>query len=236
MVEVTRGGKVVHRIFAGYSQQLQGSGLFGTPTLSHLQFAFHSLIPGDRPQVVIRLWSGGKNCCHYHWVLGTQPSLGVLLDTKRFHFDDLSEVVDLDGDGLPELRFAPTTFDYFGGSYANSPRPQAWFRFNRATQRYEPANDLLFPYLKEGYGKALQALPTLQQHLTAGGLYEELGGDVTGLVLHYLYAGRDNEAWSIHESRYPYEDVAGWRKAVELRLASDPFYQELRTRMKRDGR
>lgn len=159
-----------------------------------------------------------------------------MLETKRFDFDDLAKVVDLDGDGFQELGFWTTTFDYFGVCYACSPKPMAWFRYNAATQRYEPANETLFPYLKARYEKNLRGLSTLEQYLTDHISDSYMRGDVMEIVLNYLYAGRDAEAWAIHKKRNTFEDQAGNRVNIKQRLASDPFYRELRARRKRDGR
>ena len=112
----------------------------------------------------------------------------------------------------------------------------AWFRYSAAAQRYEPANDTLFPYLKARYERDLRGLRTLEQYLADDESDGYMRGDVMEIVLHYLYAGRDAEAWAIHKKRYTFEDRAENRVLIEQRLASDPFYQELRARMKRDGR
>lgn len=118
----------------------------------HLSIGTAGAVAGYTPQVIIRLWTGGKNCCNIYWLIGFKPELRVLLDTTPYRFDDLEIARDIDGDGDVEFSFGTTTFDYFAAGYAYSPRAHAWFKFDRASAASSLQMISVFPKSKNRFG------------------------------------------------------------------------------------
>jgi len=197
---------------------------------SHLSIGTIRAVSGTNGQVVIHFWTGGTKCCDIHWIIGFAPELRVLLDTSQFRFDGVELARDIDGDGNWEFSFGTTTFDYFAAGYAFSPRAHAWFKIDSTTRVFIPANDLCFGEIEKqiradeaklhGYVRKENAAPDGQE-------FREI---LLNIVLAYLYAGMEQEAWSFFGREYRESDRNVLRENVERKARSDPYFQAFQTR------
>ncbi len=196
----------------------------------HLSIGTARVVAGYGPEVIIRLWTGGKNCCNIYWIVGFTPKLRVLLDTTPYRFDDLETAGDIDGDGDVEFSFGTTTFDYFAAGHASSARAHAWFKFDRTSSAFLPANGLCFPEIE----KTIRADEAkLRQHSARDAVApenQEFRQIVLDIVLAYLYAGRQREAWSFFGSEYRQSDADNLKTNVERKVNSDPFFRAMNRR------
>jgi hypothetical protein len=88
-------------------------------------------LSGDgEPEVVLRLHTGGAHCCFFAEVF---QRLGETYDVAQRNFGDGGvEVVDVDDDGISELRTGDARFAYAFTAYAFSRLPvQVWHFRNR---------------------------------------------------------------------------------------------------------
>jgi hypothetical protein len=188
-------------------------------------------IAGSERQVALRMWTGNGKCCNVYWLVEVAPELRVILDTSAYDFDDLEAVHHMDGDGNMEFSFSTTKFDYFGVGYVFSPKPLAWFKYDRKLGKYVAANDLCFAETRKQIRKDEARLHARPWEKDPSPDNQELRQVVLDIVLAFLYAGHDTEAWAFFDREYPDQEKAQQKMYVERRAKSDPFFQAVRKRM-----
>ena len=197
---------------------------------SHLGIGAVKTVTGAGNQVVIRLWTGGNKCCHIYWIVGFAPDFRVQLDTSSYRFDSMEVARDIDGDGDMEFSFGTTTFDYFDAGYAYSPRAHAWFKFDRKSATFVPANDLCFPEIEKQIGTGETKLLALRRREPLAPENQERRQAILDVVLAYLYAGREHEAWAFFDREYRESGAHAMRENVERKAGADPFLRDWKGR------
>jgi hypothetical protein len=191
-------------------------------------------LTGDgRPNVLIEGYSMGAHCCFSYVLVALGEEAEVVWSASTA--DASLDLVDLDGDGVPEALTHDMGYAYDLCSFAESPAPIVVLAWRDGT--YRVANRA-FP---RAYDAAI--VGALQQAL-AGEPPASVGGsagpprdpvpavegwlpgacDVAHLVLNLLYAGHDEAAWRALARFY-----AGDAAVLTCRLwsvaSSSPWYQ-----------
>jgi hypothetical protein len=223
---VTRAGRLVRTFEDREPDHEQDDGDFWWLSMSVIP-----AVAGAEGQVLLRMWTGGTKCCNIYWLVEVAPTLRVILDTSAYNFDDLASFHDVDGDGNMEFSFYTTKFDYFGVGYVFSPKPLAWFKYDVKLVKYVAANDLCFAETRKEIQKGKVTLRGRSWEKNPAPDNQELKQVVLDVVLAYLYAGHDAEAWAFFDREYPKREKAQHKINIKRRVQSDPFFQAIRRRM-----
>lgn len=169
------------------------------------------------------------------WVVTLQRSPHVIYDGRLWktgrEVDDMS-LIDLDNDGVYEIS-VPTCIFYGFESLCPgcTPLPTIIFKYSNKAGRYLPANPEFANYLLAKIEDRKQNIhsigspPDNMNHL----------GSVLTVVLDYVFAGRESEAWTFYDQAYKLPDKHEIKKEIRAKLSESPVYQFIyrkRTRLK----
>lgn len=207
-------------IHNGY-RVLRFDGIYA-PAGNSISFGLFSLLGGNRKQLLVSqdTFRGGNQ-----WVVNLAGSPHVIYDGKTWltgrEVDDMS-VLDLDGDGIYEISVPTSIFYGFEGLCPGcTPLPTIIFKYSKKAATYLPANPQFADYLLtqiENGKRTIQAAgspPDNMNHL----------GDVLGIVLDYIFAGRAREAWTFYDHAYKLPDKGKIKREIRSELRSSPVYR-----------
>ncbi len=200
---------------------------FGMATKSEwIRMGLVQLVPSGTQQVMLSVYSGGAHCCSSYWVVSVEPKFRLILDTSEELMNGFGEPVDLRGDGNLALPIRTTTFDYFRGAFAWSPGAIVWFKYDAKLDRVLPANDLCFKETQKDIDSDIAKLRSdaWKQDVEPAAEFRRL---VLNVVIAYLYAGRDQDAWEFYDREYQESDHDEVKADVIETAQHDPFYREL---------
>jgi hypothetical protein len=143
--------------------------------------------------------------------------------------DDLG-IVDLNGDGVYEIRVPTTVFYGFGNlSPAATPLPTIIFKYSKQAGKYLPANPAFADHLLADVEKRKDAVTP------AGNVVDNMNhlADVMEIVLTYIFAGRQREAWAFYDAAYKLPDKSAIKSDIQKALTSHPVYQYLQSHEQR---
>jgi hypothetical protein len=173
-------------------------------------------ITGDHiPEAIIEMDTGGQGCCYGVSIYSLNETLETLLDTPTG--ECRGKLSDLNLDGIYEYVTCDGsyngTFDnstgYCGHNYESY--PIVVFAYNKVTNKYEIATNR-FP-------QAWQS--RIDNYVAEIKKYKELGlGEpalcyVSGLILQYIYAGKEGEAWAALEMYYSPEEAEFYKSKIK---------------------
>lgn len=188
-----------------------------------------------QPDVVFAGYSGGAHCCSTYWIvsLGKTPRLArKICNSHAITFEDIRH------DGRIEMKTVDGRFDLFDGScFACSPMPLVFLRLEGQTLRrvdsdfwplYEKEIAAATARLSAGKIERFRKVTSAQvapfgdatANLYWGNL--ETKEDVLTIVVAYLYAGREEEAWRNLSELWPPADIPRIR-ALILKAAHSGF-------------
>lgn len=208
-------------------------GIPATP-LNSIDLALFDLLGTDRKQVIVSQTEprGG-----IHWILDLSSGCRVIFDSGDYEVgrEDVG-FRDLDNDGIYELSMPVVSFYmvFSAPSMADTPLPEVIFKYSRKRRRYEPANHLFQSRLLDGIEER-----EMNQQTTYPGAYL---GNRLGILLDYLYAGKEQKGWSFFRQQYrpPAEFNLPDRKTVEAKvrnvLRRSPAYKLIRRNAAAAGR
>ena len=153
-----------------------------------------------------------------HWVVSLAPSFRVIYDSAAYGVgrDDFM-VLDVDGDGAYELAQELTAFYGFEDmAPAETPLPEIIFKYDTRAGRYLPANHLFRDYVLGGVEKTLRPGP--------GDEHAYLSRRV-GVVLRYIFAGQEREAWAFFEREYGRPDKEEMKRKIQAAVSRQPVYK-----------
>lgn len=216
-----RGNHTVAKFEGGWNKEWTNFGLF--PFISQ-----------EPRQLIVEQYSGGAHCCYSYWVYdlsGATPR--VLFDNEKYGTGSQLMAVDMDGDGLYELKHSVMTFDYFHMSHASSIFPQAIFAFDKKAGEYRPANGKFSAQLMKGIEGDIKELETLKAegNPNKDDIYSErYFSGVLQVTLKHIYAGRRDEGWAYFNREYrTHEGISRekMRAEIEEALADEPIYKSI---------
>jgi hypothetical protein len=197
------------------------------------RFGLFSFLGGESRQLLIEQYSGGAHCCLQYWIYELSPRLRPLFDGGRYSTGSVGNQLnplDIDGDGVYELTLSVMSFDYFDRlAHANSPFPTVVFKYDRRARWYVPANRLFSTYLLRDVGKDIREAEEVNARTdpsdpdTAG----EYLAPVLQVVLDYVYAGKEQQAWDFYDRTYKLRDKSQMRAKIKRVLRTDKIYQSI---------
>jgi hypothetical protein len=215
-VAIKRAGKEVAR-FEDYHLQI------GNAT----DFALLSLSGREEKQLVVtqsgpRWW--------VHWIVDLSSEPRVVFFSKDYDVSREMGVVDIDGDGVKELTQAVMHFDYFYGlPHSLSPLPRVIFKYDPQARKYIPANREFADWLLGGVEKEKEGAEEVSQRaLSAPGHSNDHYNYIAAMLdvmLRYIYAGREVEAWAFFDEHYVLKDKKALKSKIEEVLAGCQVYK-----------
>lgn len=216
-----RGNHVVAKFEGGWNKEWTNFGLF--PFVSQ-----------EPKQLVVEQYSGGAHCCYSYWIYDLSAATPrALFDNERYGTGSQLVPVDIDGDGIYELKHSVMTFDYFHLSHASSIFPQAVFAFDKKAGEYRPANRRFSAHVLEGLQSDVKELETLktQGNPDRDEIYTERHfSAVLQVTLKYIYAGKRDEGWAFFNREYrTHEGISRekMRAEIEEALSGEPVYKSV---------
>jgi len=194
-------------------------------------FGLFPFLGGDTKQLIVEQFSGGAHCCWSYWIFKLFPDFEVLYESQQYPVGYDLVPMDLDEDGVFEFTQGILTFDYFDRlCHALSPIPTVVFKFEENTIEYLPASHLFPEYLLNGIEKDIRTVKELNER-TDFTIYDDSGGEylsaVLQVVLRYIYAGKENEAWSFYDKEYHLSDKEEIQSKIKKRLKSCLVYKQI---------
>jgi hypothetical protein len=210
-LEARRGTELIHT--------------FGTSTKPEwIRMGLVQLVPASSQQIMLSVYSGGAHCCSSYWIVSAEPAFRLILNTSEMNA--FGDPRDIDGNGNLALPIGTTTFDYFRGAFAWSPRAYVWFKYDAKAERFVPANDLCFAETQKEIDSGIATLRSNTWKQDAEPV-SELRRLVLDVVIADLYAGHDREAWEFFDREYKESDRDEVKADVIATANHDPYYQEL---------
>jgi hypothetical protein len=210
-VVVKKGGKVLGRFDAGIYFPLGNAANFGLFPFLAGNNSFQLFISQDVPR-------GG---CQ--WIVGLSPHFRIIFDGHEYAVgregSDM-EAIDLDGDGVYELIVPMTAFYGFSEwiPTGQTPLPTIVFKYDDKATRYLPANPLFQDYLlnniDERKKRASSTVDPINQL-----------AEILPIVLDYIFAGKEQEAWTFYEQSYKLADKKEMRTKIKAVIRDQPVYR-----------
>jgi len=184
-------------------------------------FGLASLLGNDTKQLVISetVRRGGR-----HWIVDVSSDGATLFDSHDWALGDEEVCVhDFDADGVQEISQAITSFWGFGTmSMAESPLPGVVFKYEPSRRKYMPD--------KSAFVRDLAHIDEDVQKIDPN---ENPGDGITGpylatrldILLRYVYAGRQADAWSFFDKTYNLADKRELTRAIKRELDQEPVYR-----------
>lgn len=186
------------------------------------RFGLFSFLPSKAKQLVVSqdVFRGGTQ-----WVINLSPRPRIVFDGPNWEVgregDDM-KIMDLDGDGVFEISVPLCIFYGFKNlSPAATPLPAIIFKYSKQARRYLPANPQFADHLLAEMRNQMQNLPRPDDEVEK---MNHLGG-VLGIVLDYVFAGREQEAWTFYDQAYKLPDKQNIKRQVRARLSQNPVYR-----------
>lgn len=194
-------------------------------------FGLFPLLGGKVKQLVIEQFSGGAHCCWSYWILNLLPHHEVVYDSQEYPVGYELHPVDLDKDGVFEFTQGILTFDYFDRlSHAVSPIPTVVFKYEEKKNKYVPASHIFPEYLLHGIEEDIQKVKELNEK-TDFATYDDSSGDYLSIllqvVLRYIYAGKEKEAWLFYDKEYHLFDKEEMKSKIRRKLKHCLVYQQI---------
>lgn len=189
---------------------------------NNVRFGLFSFFGGPTKQIVISqdIFRGGTQ-----WIVSVSPRYRIIFNGPHWGVgregDDLT-IVDLDSDGVYEIKVLTCIFYGFSNlSPAATPLPTIIFKYSRKSRRYLPANFHFADYL---LGKVEEQKQKIHPIGTPPDNMNHLG-DVMTVVLDYVFAGREREAWTFYDHAYKLPDKNKIKRAIRAELKHSPVYR-----------
>ena len=193
-------------------------------------FGLFPFLGPETSQLIVEQFSGGAHCCWSYWIMNFFPDFEVIYVSEEYPVGYGLTPVDLDADGMFEFTQTILTFDYFDRlPHALSPLPAVVFKYGESN-RYLPANQLFPDYLLEGIDDDIKRVKGFNDTLDFK-TYDDPHGEylsaVLEVVLRYIYAGKQEEAWAFYEKAYRLPDKKEMESKIREKLKDCPIYKEI---------
>lgn len=158
-----------------------------------------------------------------HWIISTKPQPQVLFESAQFDVgrEDF-QILDLDADGVYELSFESVSFYGFEPErlgHVGAPLTEIIFKYDSQTNKYAPANAQFADFVLREIEN--QKTKIRRDHK------DWQFADVLAIMLRYVYAGRETDAWNFFDREYNLADKNNLKTKIKVVLNNDRTYQYL---------
>lgn len=178
-------------------------------------FGLFSFLGGETKQLAVSLTAPRLG---RHWAVELSPRPRVLFDSYDYEVGrEEFAVVDVDKDGVYEISLPVTAFYMFENMYmAETPLPEIIFKYDPRAGKYLPANHLLAGYALRDIEADIARLKETDDRYMSSRL---------GVLLQYVYAGREREGWDFFAREYRRPDRDELRSKIEAELRGQKLYK-----------
>ena len=181
-------------------------------------FGLFSFLGGEAKQLAVSqtVPRGGR-----HWVVDLASDARVIFDSGDYGVGrEEFSVIDIDKDGVHEISMPITEFYMFENmSMAETPLPIIIFKYDRKARKYFPANPAFQAYALRGIEEEIRQLnPKDESRYLSKRL---------DIVLRYIYACKEAEAWSFFDKEYRLPDREGMKAKIKAVLNKEAVYKYL---------
>ena len=180
-------------------------------------FGLFPLLGGSKKQLIVSqdIPRGGTQ-----WIANLSPKFHLIFDGPQWGVgregDDM-QIVDLDHDGVFEILVPITAFYGFSAwiPTGRTPLPTVIFKFDPKTAKYLPANSLFPDYLVSDMRKRKEGVSTTLDPIAQP-------TEILPIVLDYIFAGKEQEAWTFFEESYKLADKQELKARIQTMLRTCP--------------
>lgn len=183
-------------------------------------------------QLIVEQYSGGAHCCWSYWIVDLYPNFRVLYDSDKYSIGYPLDFIDLDGDGVFEFTQNVLTFDYFDVlCHAVSPLPTCVFKYDKDANEYLPASHMFPAYVLEGFDESIKEVKKLNEKVDFTDYDEETSeyleylASVLNIVITYIYAGKEEKAWTFYDKEYRLPNKEEMKFKIREKLKDCPVYK-----------
>ncbi len=154
-----------------------------------------------------------------HWIVDLSSEARVIFDSTDYGVGrEEFNVIDIDKDGIYEISLPLTEFYMFENmSMAETPLPEIVFKYNEKAKKYLPANRIFQNYLLTGIEDKIKQLNSRE-----GSNYLS---DRLDIVLRYVYAGKEEDAWSFFDREYKSPNKEETKSKIKSVLKNESVYK-----------
>lgn len=153
-----------------------------------------------------------------HWVVDLSADARVIFDSGNYGVGrEEFYVIDIDKDGVYEISLPITEFYMFENmSMSETPLPTIIFKYNEKARKYFPANPMFQDYLLAGIENQIKQLNTNESSYLS---------DRLDIVLRYVYAGKEEEAWTFFDKEYKLPNKEEIKSKIKSVLKDESAYK-----------
>jgi hypothetical protein len=189
-------------------------------------------ITGDgSPNMIIYEWSGGAHCCHRSLIFEMSADFKLIATIAGEHSHPCFK--DFEEDGKYEIIVNDWTYQYWPGSFADSPAPEVILHWNG--HEYVVAYDLMkrpAPY----HNELIQKANDISQSPEWSVQYNRL--NVPRALLDYaldlMYSGHEDLGWTFIKMawspKFPLDSVL--MEELLDRMNASPYWQQIKRQLK----
>lgn len=204
---VTRNGRTLSK-FDGFEGGYH-------PLGSAIDFGLFPFLNNGSKQLVVeqtqlRNWA--------HWIIKFSPCYRVVFDGNKWGVGRELMYADVDGDGVYEISQAVQAFVFFENlTNGSSHLVDVVFKYDRDRMEYLPANQVI-------EAKTLGPIEDEAKDLKRDD-ERTFAPQVLLIMLRYIYAGREKEAWSFYDREYNFGNKSSLKAKIERALKDEPVHR-----------
>ena len=216
-----------HRVLARHGK---GEDRFGHDSTF---FGLFPLLGSNEKQLIVAQFTGGAHCCYQYWIYELYPKFSLIFDGTKYEIGDGFDPIafqDLDGDGRYEFTQKIMTFDYWLDCYTCTPQPSMVFKYDRYRHKYLPANRRFVSYVLKDARAEIRELEEIMKTPESERDPVVIDYDSFDILLSYIYAGEEKEAWSLYGKFADRCESCPWRRKIRKKLKADSLYRFIYSR------
>lgn len=161
-----------------------------------------------------------------YWIVSLSPKFEVVYDSGKYGAVYDLRAVDINHDGIYELVQNLGTFWYFHAlNNTNSPLPEIIFKYNASERKYIPANPDFQAIVLKDIEQRISKAREINLRKDDPFYKSNISSAVLDVLLHYIYAGKEREAWSFYNEEYDLPDKEALKSEIKEALKKDATYK-----------